>query len=43
MTKMSGIELSNIIREKNKDVEIVFVTVFFNMHYMDIELVHYNI
>ena len=28
MTKMSGIELSNIIREKNKDVEIVFVTGF---------------
>ena len=29
MAKMSGIELSNIIREKNKDVEIVFVTGFF--------------
>ena len=28
MAKMLGIELSNIIREKNKDVEIVFVTVF---------------
>ncbi|MBC5997154.1 response regulator [Romboutsia ilealis] len=43
MTKISGVELSNIIREKNKDVEIVFVTVFFNMHYMDIELANYNI
>lgn len=29
MRKMSGIELSNIIREKNKIVDIVFVTGFF--------------
>lgn len=29
MAKISGIELSNIIREKNKDVDIVFVTGFF--------------
>ncbi len=27
--KMSGIELSNIIREKNKNIDIVFVTGFF--------------
>ena len=29
LSKMSGIELSNIIREKNKNVDIVFVTGFF--------------
>ena len=29
LNKMSGIELSNIIREKNKNVDIVFVTGFF--------------
>lgn len=29
LSKMSGIELSNIIREKNKDMDIVFVTGFF--------------
>ncbi|WP_373598998.1 LytR/AlgR family response regulator transcription factor [Paraclostridium bifermentans] len=29
MSKMSGIELSNIIREKNKTIDIVFVTGFF--------------
>ncbi len=29
LSKMSGIELSNIIREKNKEMDIVFVTGFF--------------
>ncbi len=29
MSKMSGIELSNIIRERNKNLDIVFVTGFF--------------
>ena len=29
LSKMSGIELSNIIREKNKNIDIVFVTGFF--------------
>ena len=29
LSKMSGVELSNIIREKNKSVDIVFVTGFF--------------
>ncbi len=29
MSKMSGIELSNIIREKNKEIDIVFVSGFF--------------
>ena len=28
LSKMSGIELSNIIREKNKNIDIVFVTGF---------------
>ena len=29
MSKVSGIELSNIIREKNKEIDIVFVSGFF--------------
>ena len=29
LSKMSGIELSNIIREKNRNIDIVFVTGFF--------------
>ena len=29
LSKMSGIELSNIIRERNKTIDIVFITGFF--------------
>ena len=41
--KMSGIELSNIIREKNKNIDIVFVTGFFKyaLHGYKVEALQY--